>query len=321
MSNTLKKIYSLLAPLLFLSSLIRAQDFQKIGTTGYVFLELPVTARYVGMGETGISMPNASAEGLFWNPALIPLGGKKAGLAVSHADWYVETTLQAFGLIYDIPLFGTLGLQAVNFDFGEIQKTINPTASQTGSYIDLGTYTAGAYAIGLSYARSLTNKFSFGTTLKYVRETIDIYNSDNVIADIGFMYFTGFKSLRIAAFLQNFGLESKYETEKFKMPQQLKMGISAEVFGNTESANRLTLLAEALHPNDANERIHLGMEALLYHSVILRAGYKFGYDEENLCAGAGLRFDFAGNSLRFDFAYMNHEHLDSTLRYTLAMEL
>lgn len=321
MSDNLKKIYFLLAALLFLSTLIQAQDFQKIGTTGYVFLELPVTARNVGMGETGISLPDAAAEGLFWNPALIPLGDQKAAFAVSHTNWYVETTLQAFGVTYDIPLFGTLGLQAVYFDFGEIQKTINPTASQTGSYIDLGTYTAGAYAIGLTYARSLTNKFSFGATLKYVRETIDIYNSDNVIADIGFMYFTGFKSLRIAASLQNFGLESKYETEKFKMPQQLKMGISGEVFGTMESANRLTLLAEAIHPNDADERIHLGMEAVLYHSVILRAGYKFGYDEENLCAGAGVRFDVKGNNIRFDFAYMNHKHLDSTLRYTLAMEL
>jgi hypothetical protein len=47
---------------------VHAQDFQKIATTGFVFLELPVTARSVAKGETGITMTDAAAEGLFNNP-------------------------------------------------------------------------------------------------------------------------------------------------------------------------------------------------------------------------------------------------------------
>jgi hypothetical protein len=227
-----------------------SQDFQKIATTGFVFLELPVTARSVAMGETGITMTNAAAEGLFNNPALISLSPQRLSANVSYADWYVETTHQALGLVYTIPQFGTIGFQAIHFDFGEMEKTINPSRDQTGSYISLGTYSAGAYAIGISYARSLTDKFSFGSSLKYVRESIDVYHAENVVADIGFLYQTGFSSLRIGAFLQNFGLESKYAEEKFKMPQQLRLGISGEVWGSMASPNHITLLAEAVHPND-----------------------------------------------------------------------
>lgn len=307
--------------ILFISlSNIHSQDFQKIATTGFVFLELPVTARSVAMGETGITMTNAAAEGLFTNPALISLAPQRMSATVSYADWYVETTHQALGFIYAIPQFGTIGFQAIHFDFGEMEKTINPSSDQTGSYISLGTYSAGAYAIGISYARSLTDKFSFGSSLKYVRESIDVYHAENVVADIGFLYQTGFSSLRIGAFLQNFGLEAKYAQEKFKMPQQLRLGISGEVWGSITSPNHITLLAEAVHPNDANERIHLGLEAMISNIIVLRGGYKFGYEDENLCMGAGLRFSVADKRLGVDVGYMNHEYLDTSLRYSLVVE-
>ncbi len=297
-----------------------AQDFEKTGTTGFVFLELPATARLQAMGETGMTLPDAGADGLFVNPALIALQQQRLALSVSRANWYVQTSHQAFGLTYAVPIIGTIGIQAVYFDFGEIEKTKNPAADQTGSYIDLGTYTAGAYAMGVSFGRSLTDKFSFGATIKYVRESIDIYHADNVISDIGFLYQTGFHSLRIGTFLQNFGLESQYSQEKFKMPQILRMGVSGEVIGSFADPTRVTLVAEASHPSDANERIHLGMESIISNTLIMRAGYKFGYDDESLCLGGGLRFDLRGTAVGFDMAYMHHERLDATVRYTLVME-
>jgi len=310
-----------------------AQDFQKTGTSGFVFLEIPVSARYLGMGETGLTLSNAHADGLFINPALISLGSSTFSVLASYSEWYVETTHQALGLTYRLPTVGTLGFQLVYFDFGEIQKTRNPFASRNefGSYIELGTYTAGGLVAGVSYARQLTDKFSFGSSVKYVRETIDIEAATNVILDIGFYYDTGFRalfyqgtgirSLRLGAFLKDFGLESKYVNEKFKMPQQLKFGISSDLIGDLSSPNRLTILAEAVHPNDANERIHLGIETILLNSLILRAGYKLNYDEENLTLGAGLRFQYNQKSAAFDFSYMNHDYLDTTVRYTLSLEL
>jgi hypothetical protein len=240
--------------------------------------------------------------------------------SVTYGKWYVETTHQAAGFIYTIPGFGTIGLQAIYFDFGEIEKTINPTSDQIGSYINLGTYQAGSLVLGMTYARQLTDKFAFGSSIKFVRESIDIYHASNIISDIGFLYQTGFKSLRIGSFLQNFGLESKYANEKFKMPQQLKLGLSAELLGNLESKNHVTLLIEAVHPNDADERIHLGVEGVLINSISLRGGYKLGYEDENLCLGCGLRFEYHKKKMGLDFSYMNHKRLANTIRYSLIIE-
>ncbi|TFG97686.1 MAG: PorV/PorQ family protein [Calditrichales bacterium] len=297
-----------------------AADFSNVGTSGFVFLQLPATARYAALGETGITLPDVHAEGVFINPALLARSDQAMSFNLSYATWYVETSHQAGAFSLKVPQFGTIGLQVLHFDFGEIQKTRNPYPTETGSYTDLGQYSAGGFAFGLSYARMLTNQFAFGATVKYVRESIDASFADNIIFDLGFLYETGLHSIRVGAFLQNFGLDAKYIDQKFKMPQQMKMGISAEVWGELTDPDHLTVLAEVVHPNDVQEHIQFGLEGVISHHLVFRAGYKFGYDAENLTLGMGLRFDFKGSPVRFDASYMNHEYLQSTMRFTLGME-
>lgn len=295
-------------------------DFNKVGTTGYTFLQIPATARYAAMGETGITLPDVNSEGVFINPSLLALSPARISLNLTYANWYVETSHQAAGFSYNLGDFGTVGLQMLYFDFGDVRKTRNPLPTESGSFVDLGSYQAGGLALGLTYARMLTDQFAFGLTLKYINEKIDDYSADNVIMDLGFLYMTGIHSLRIGAFLQNFGLDSKYIDQKFKMPQLMKLGVSGEVWGDITDDNHVTVLAEVAHPNDIQEHIQFGVEGVLLKHLVLRAGYKFGYDAESLTYGLGLRFDFKGKAVRFDASQMNHDYLESTLRMTLALE-
>lgn len=313
--------------LILLGGLLGAQEFRKSGTSGFIFLELPVTARYAGLGEAGISVPDAESDGLFVNPALTAYSESRFSASLSHANWYVDTDHQAAGLTWRTNA-GVFGAQIVYFDFGEVARTQNfipgifePGAGDDLPYAEQGTYTAGAYAFGLTAARRLTDRFGFGASVKYVREEIDIYDASNLVVDLGFVYLTAFHSLRVGAFLQNFGLESEYIVEKFRMPQQLKMELSAEVLGSLDGPNRLTVITSALHPTNSQERFHLGVESVLIDALVLRGGYKFGYDEENLTLGAGLRFAHRQKRVRLDLAYMKHDQLDTTLRTTLAFDL
>jgi len=319
-----QKLFALFMMMAFLIggvSSVLGDNFRKTGTTGFVFLEVPVASCAVGLGETGISLTNAGADGLFINPALIALSENRTSATLTIGSWYLQTSHQAMGITRKIPMIGTFGFQAVYFNFGEMEQTRNLTADEFGSYASMGKFSANAYSLGLTYARQLTDKFTFGTTLKYVRETISEYYADNAVMDLGFVYRTGFNSLRIGTFLQNFGLETKYYYEKFKMPQQLKLGISGEVFGEIDSPTHVTLLAEAVHPNDQEEHIHLGAEASIRNLLILRGGYKLGYDNENLTLGLGVRFVYQTKKFQFDMAYANHRYLENTIRYTLSTEL
>ncbi len=69
----------------------------------------------------------------------------------------------------------------------------------------------------------LTDRFSVGVTLKYVQEKIDIYKADNILFDGGVIYHTGFHSLSIAARIHNFGTNTKFINDEFKMPSTLRL--------------------------------------------------------------------------------------------------
>lgn len=321
MMNRFKiKIILLLLITIGVSSGMGGDKFTKVGTTGFVFLEIPVSARSVALGETGIGLMDAGVDGLFFNPALIATQTQRIAVSATHSDWYVGTTHQALATTIQASSFGTIGFQIINFDFGTITKTRNPTSQEQGSFIEMGSYSAGASAIGLSFARFMTDRFSFGTTLKYIQENIDIHKADNVVIDIGFLYLTGYGNLRIATCLQNFGLETQYVSEKFKMPQKLTLGMATEIIGNMNDDRHVTLMLEAVHPNDIGEHFHLGLEGVL-GVIQLRSGYKFGYDDEGFSAGLGLNTQWGRRQLRMDFSYANHRYLDTTMRYSIMVGL
>ncbi len=66
-----------------------------------------------------------------------------------------------------------------------------------------------------------------------------------------------------------------------------------------KGSNRLSLVLDAVHPNDSPEHINLGLEYALYERFFLRSGYRFNYDEENISFGAGLRINLKtmGNAI------------------------
>ncbi len=306
-----------------------AEQKEKTGTTGFVFLKIPASARQIAMGETGIALPNAGSDAIFVNPALASLIPQQNGISFSYGDWYLDTQHQTFSYTRNMNLFGTVGFHFLNYNFGDMNKTrvfssYEAELIQEGDnnkYMDLGTFSAGAYSVGLTYARQLTDKFSIGTNLKYVRETIDVHYADNIIADIGFIFFTGYKSLRVGAYLQNFGLETEYVTETFKMPQTMTLGLSGELLGSYDSPNRVSFTLEAKHPNDESEKVHAGLEGVWNNVISMRCGYKLGSEYEKLTLGMGIRFVYKMKKFQLDMAYMDHDYLHTTMRYTLSMEL
>ncbi|MGC9512716.1 MAG: PorV/PorQ family protein [Fidelibacterota bacterium] len=324
-----KRVFLWLGILLIVSSSLRGELREKTGTTGFVFLKIPASARYIAMGETGIALPNVGSDAIFVNPALASLIPQNNALSFSYGDWYLDTRHQTLSYTRNLNLLGSVGVHVLNYQFGEMTKTRvlssyeadQLTEGDNNKYRDLGTFTAGAYSVGMTYARQLTDKFSIGTNLKYVRETIDVYSADNLVTDIGFIFFTGYKSLRVGAFLQNFGLETEYVSETFKMPQTMTLGVSGDILGSYQSPSYLSFTLEAKHPNDESEKIHAGLEGLWNNMITLRCGYKLGSDYEKLTIGMGIRFVFQAKQFQLDMAYMNHEYLQSTMRYTLSMEL
>jgi len=305
--------------LLLISSVLMGQEFKKNATAGFVFLELPITARSAGMGESSIALTDMEASGQFVNPAALGFAKSNHSFSVSYSSWIAD--IKHYVTNYSINTdYGTFGIGAIIMDYGDMPRTKKIAGQRL--YEVLGNFQANSIALGISYSKQLTDKFSFGVTGKYVREKIDIYSASNFLFDGGIQYYTGLQSLRIAATITNFGVDTKFINDKFKMPAMLRLGMAAEIFGGFEQDYRVTTAVEMIHPNDGDERLNVGMELSYKKMVDLRGGYKFFTDEESYSFGVGLNVNsilYSSSPIIVDFSYSDYGRLGDVLRFTLQL--
>ena len=307
----------LILALLLGASPLLAQEFRRTGTAGFVFLELPVSARSAALAEATTAFSDVGAEGIFQNPSAIGFLKGTHSATFSYAPWIADINHFAAGYAYATPV-GVFAVGAVAVDFGSMPRTVREPGQTV--FAVTGEFEARALAAGLTYANRLTEQFSFGLTAKYASETIDTYTADNIVFDGGVLYHTGLGSLRIAGALQNFGTDARYISDPFRMPAMLRIGMAGEVFGEGGAEVRLTASAEALHPTDGEERINTGLEAAWRETVVLRAGYKFLYDEESFSLGIGITLPGSWKT-GFDVAYADYGRLGGVLRFTLHADI
>jgi hypothetical protein len=291
------------------------QEFKKNATAGFVFLELPVSARGAALGESSITLSDVNAGGVFTNIAATGFSELSHSFFASYSPWIADIKHFASSYTLNTPV-GVFGIGFIGVDYGSMPKTKKIAGQRV--YEVIGSFNANALAIGLTYSRKLTDRFSFGVGAKYVKEGIDIYTVDNILFDGGILYYTGLGSLRIAATIQNFGVDAQYINDPFKMPALLRLGIAGEIIGSENSDYRVTALIEALHPNDADEKLNTGLEIAWLEMVSLRLGYKFFYDEESYSIGFGVNPQLA-LPLMLDFSYSDYGRLGKISRFSLQL--
>ena len=192
---------------------------------------------------------------------------------------------------------------------------------------------------GVTFSRMLTDRFSAGITAKYVREQWnDVFTAcqifdvlaDGWAIDIGTLYETGFKTLRIGMTIQHFGGEltpdGEYTTwnsgsdsleayEPYSMPMVFKLGLAMDVLD--DGPNFLTVEVDGVHPNDNLEQLNIGAEYWYNNIIAIRGGYRVNTDEEGLTAGAGFRIPLGSNTITLDYAYADWNRLDMVHRASL----
>ncbi len=319
LKNLYGKILKFISAAVLITSLcapaVSSQTFKKTATAGFTFLEIPATARTAALGEASLALSDVNSAGVFSNPGALGFSDITHSFSASYSPWFADIKNYATSYAYKSD-FGVVGVGLVMLDYGTMPRTV--VASGQKVYDVIGTFDANSLALGITYSKMLTDHFSFGVTVKYAQERIDVYKASNVLFDGGMLYYTGLGSLRIAASIQNFGVNAKFINDEFKMPSILRLGIATEVLGSFTSEYRVTLMAEALHPNDADERINVGGEFSWRNIVTLRAGYKFFYDEESYSFGVGLNPQLS-TPVDFDFSFSDYGRLGNISRFTLQL--
>ena len=217
-------------------SLVIQNNFaqQKLGQTGFKFLNYGMDARATSMGQAFTAL-EANSQSIFYNSSSMARQKEFLNISIGSTKWIADITdnyLSASINPYDGE-FGVFGLYFQSVDYGLIEGTI--FANNEVGYLDEKDMPGlnikpTALSMGVGYAKALSDKFSVGGNLKYVAqdlgESVVDKSSDGVYTkkserlnlfafDFGLLYKTGYKSLNFGMTIRNFAQEVKFEKKDF----------------------------------------------------------------------------------------------------------
>jgi hypothetical protein len=305
---------------------------QRVGISAFQFLKLGVGARGVGMGESFVAVAN-DVSALYWNPAGLVLGTENEAMA-SHTEYVADIKHDYFGIVYHLSSSDAVGASFGSLHMKDMEITTETQPFGTGRYFGFGDIAA-----GLTYSRKMTDQFSFGLTVRYVEETLDVLKMRSVMVDLGTYYWMGLGSARFAVVISNFGADvspqgnvtmfdgtTNSTFQSFSLPTIFKLGVALEPYEDDQ--NRFTTSIQLNHPNDNSEHLRFGMEYAWQNTFFVRAGVKRtigqrlfrpdGTSEESFALGVGVRVPVLVSTVAADYAFANYGRLGSVHRITVA---
>ncbi len=306
---------------------------QRAGTSVFTFLNIGVSARAVGMGESVVAL-NQDAASVYYNPAIIAQLDKTE-ITISQIQWPADIYYDYFSFIHQLKGRHYFGFNGGILHMKPMMETTEYFPEGTGNYFSYQDR-----FFGFTYGAKMTDRFSFGLTIKHVSEDLADYNMNAVLMDLGTFYWTGYGSLRFCASLSHFGKqvspEGTYEKrildqnsgeeineiieyEKFSPPTQFRVGAAMDPLKS--ESQQLTLSMQLNHPVDNAEYIVTGLEYSFMNLFFIRTGYKFNKKEENLTFGFGLIAQVSSFKIKVDYGYANFDHLTDPKRFSIGFSL
>lgn len=340
----MKKIFliiaaGLLAPLPALAQFATdTEGFNNNGTRAGQFLKFAVGARASAMGNSFAAVAN-DGSALFWNPAGIG-NIKNNEFHLTHVDYLLDIAFDFAGLVVPVGKTTHLGFSAAALTMDDETQT-----SEADPEGELGVkWGASSFALGITYTRTISDRFSVGITGKYIQENLVNSSAKTLAIDIGSLYDIGLSGLKIGMSMSNFGGKLKLggrdltqkevdafptvggnpgqsadlQVTSWSLPLNFRVGASLELFRRQSSF--LLLAVDFNHPTDADERLNFGAEYTLNRRLFLRGGYKFNYEEESFTAGGGIDLPITNYNLLLDYAFNDFGILGDVHRFSLGFK-
>lgn len=313
----------------------------KWAQTGFNFLNVSSDARASGMGDAVNSLSDYSGA-LFHNPATMAEMSGFFNSTFSINSWIADIKYLSLSMMFS-PFegeYGVLGISLQSVDYGEVLGTMNWNNEK--GYIDTEIMDPSALAIGIGYAKMISDRFGVGGQIKFTyqslgKSVIEVPGSstyktkanvaDAIAFDFGTVFKTGIKSLAFGMSVRNFSKEVTYEQEGFQLPLIFTVGLSANLFDFVEvsgPSQAFILSVDATHPRSHPEQIKIGAEYQFMKILSLRGGFMSNDSEDDFTFGMGVSSAGLGISsvnFEFDYSYTPFGVFNNVQRFTARFSL
>jgi hypothetical protein len=282
------------------------------GTVTAQFLKLSTSARAVAMGGAQVAVAEG-VNSMAYNPAGI-MTVANYGFGATYTQLYADIQHSYFGGVKNIPGVGAIGVSVLLLTTDDMDVTTPAFPEGTGE-----KFRASDYAVGISFARQVTDQFRVGVNGKIIKSYL--YNSElgtNSFAfDVGTLYDIPVLQSHIGVSLTNLGKDLTFVNETYSLPTALRFGVLVDIL--KDDMNALVTTLQITRLNDADEQYNLGGEYVFKGMFALRGGWKFAYDQEDVTAGFGVKLNSFGVNSNLDYAYNNFKYLPGT--HTITFEV
>ncbi|MBN2279473.1 MAG: PorV/PorQ family protein [Candidatus Marinimicrobia bacterium] len=310
---------------------------KKVGQSTMNFQLVSVSPRASALGEA-MSTLSTGTESMFFNPAGIVESQGTFDIKFYITNWIADIHYMAGAFTWSLGTWGSVGIHALNVDYGTIYGTSLLTPGEEeiypAGYKDLGELSnVGAYSFGLSYGKAISTQFMIGGNLRMAGQNLGQNmlesgkvnnNAAKFVMDAGVKYYTGLRSFQFGMSIRNFSSNIKRERIYEQLPLTFAMGMAVDLFelvspGAVESGD-LLLAVDFSHPNNYSERMNVGLEYLFMGHLAVRGGYQFNQDIASWSAGFGLNGNFGGKGVDFDYSYSAFDSFDGVNRFAIGLK-
>ena len=316
----------------------------RVGTSGANELLVPLTARYTALGNsmTSVLSDMNGLEALYANPAGLTVNTGTSAL-FSRMQYVDDIGVNYFGLAQRIG-DNHLALAISSWDFGDIHRQTEVDPEKTNA-----TFSVTFINVGLTYARTLTDRIAAGATLKIVNEAIDDLTATGMVFDAGITYIVGESGLRLGVALKNIGNELQYsgtglgrrvqlpdqpsnaavntvvlESEGMQYPTLLNFGVSYT--RNVTGAATVSLLGHFRSNSFEEDQFSGGMEIGIREVLYLRGGYEWSREDneswyKGYSFGGGVNLNLAGTKITLDYALVPTNYFEDLQFITVSATL
>ena len=313
-------------------------QISRVGTSAVNFLLIEPGPRAVAMGSAHVAM-SGDTYLAFYNPAGLS-EIESVMIDAQRTNWIADIRYDYLSIAFPVNRSVVAGFQFVSLSMADMEVRTEYNQNGTGEM-----FSAGDMLIGSSLSIAVSDRFSVGGTIKYVREYIWNMSADALAFDIGTRYSSSFFNTAVGVSISNFGeslkmrgrdiniqhdpsdifygnndeIPAAYTLDEFAMPLTFRIGIASDLI--PQRPGFLHVAIDAVHPYSTTEFINIGMELKPLEVIAFRAGYKslfYPNSEEGLTFGAGLKIPvYSGAVLKVDIAFTDYGRFNSVKQFSL----